>query len=120
MRGNIGFAWTAPLLAKLVMSSLGRRRAPAYWCCSAEPWRSPVGSSFDESKPVHRPALGILASRHPATGVPQPGDGGAHAVRQRAEPLPDLGDRRALGLLQHADQHRTLGARSRAVSTRTA
>lgn len=59
-------------------------------CCSAEPWRSPVGSSFDESKPVNRLAAGVLASRHLATGVPQPGDGGAHGVRQPAELLPIL------------------------------
>ena len=46
----------------------------------------------------------------------QAGDRGAHGVRQPSETLPDLGDRRALGSLEHADQQRTLCARQRSVS----
>jgi hypothetical protein len=52
-----------------------------------------------------------------ATGVTQTSNGSAHRMRQPIEPLPDLGDRRALGPFEHADQHCALCARSLSVST---
>src|SRR4029077_18701164 len=114
MRGNIGFVETAPLLAKLVDVELEEARAPPCWHpCVGRPWPSPVGSSFGPSEPVHRLARGVFAPCHLATGVTQAGHGGAPRVRAPNEPLPDLGDRRALGSLEHADQRRALGARSR-------
>jgi hypothetical protein len=36
-------------------------------------------------------------------GVAQPGDGGAHGVGQPSKALTDLGDRSALGALEHAN-----------------
>ncbi len=93
MWGSIGFVETAPLLAKLVDVERGeaRQRLLAGLPSPADGLR--------RSQPVHGPALGILASRHVVTGMAQAGDGGAHGVRQPAEPPPELGDRGALGPL---------------------
>src|SRR5262249_25855747 len=66
-------------------------------------------------QPIDGLAALVLAARHLATGVAQPGDGGAHGVRQPSKALPDVGDRSALGSLEHADQHCPLRARSRRV-----
>jgi len=117
MCGSIHLVKTAPLLAKLADVELkeARERLPAGILLSDDHLPSPVGRSFDQSEPVDRPAIGILASRHLATGVTQAGKGSAHGMRQPAEPLPDLGDRGALGPFEHADQNRALCARSRSV-----
>jgi len=63
---------------------------------------------------VFRPARAGRRFDH-AADVAQPGDGGAHGVGQPSKTLPDLGDRSALGSLEHADQHCPLRAGSRQV-----
>jgi len=68
---------TAPLLAKLGCRAWGGANSAsllASLCRTAI--SSPVGSSSDRSEPVHRLALGILASRDFATGGDAAGYGG--------------------------------------------
>src|SRR5262249_58542747 len=71
---------------------------------------SPLADSFGRSQPVNGPTIGILASRHLATGVTQAGNGRPHGMRQPTKPLTDLRDGSAFGSLEHADQLRALGA----------
>jgi hypothetical protein len=88
---------TAPLLAKLPDVELGqaRQRCPPGIPFVGRPRLSRAGGSFDKSEPVHRLARRVSALRD--RDRTQTSNGSAHCMRQPIEPLPDLGDRRALG-----------------------
>src|SRR5205823_14341381 len=71
---------TTPREARGCRAWGGATAPPCWHPFVGRPWPSPFGSSSDLSEPVYRPAIGILASRHLATGVTQAGNGSAHGV----------------------------------------
>ena len=111
-RRGLSFVEMAPQLAKFAEVEVeeARQRLRAPFVVSTRHNPSPLAGRFNGNKPVDRPVISILAARHRATGLAQPGNGGPHGMRQPTEPLPNLGNRSALGLLEHGDQLGALGA----------
>src|SRR5262245_38754618 len=96
---------------------MGGARAPPYRSPGAGPSLPSSVGCFDRCEPIGGQAVLVLAAGHLAAGVTQTGDRGAHGMRQPAETLPDLSNRRALGTFEHADQHPPLSAHRRSAST---
>ena len=112
MRRRLRLVEAAPQLTKFADIELreARSRLPVAIGLSTRHSRSVLASRCGRSKPVDWSVIGILVTRHLATGFAQSSNGRSRGMRQPTEALSNLNNRSALGSLEHPDQLCTLCA----------
>jgi hypothetical protein len=113
VRRRLRLVEAAPQLTKFADIELreAQSRLPVAIGLSTRHSRSVLASRCGRSKPVDWSVIGILVTRHLATGFAQSSNGRSHGMRQ-PEALSNLDNGSALGSLEHPDQLCTLCAGS--------